>query len=306
MTYEDRCHISALLQAKHSVLEISKALGFHKTSIYREIRRNQRQKSYAAGIAQTKAKKRFKQCRRPKLMTPELKEYVLGYAAFGWSAEQISMRLRREKKIQISYQTIYRSFYQRQRGWDIIHQRRPRTRGGRSCQRAKRAQKVLSIHERPWAAERRSRIGDWERDGMFGANRQQLLVLTDRKTRFTKLEKIKTGKSKDVGVITKQILEGLNKKVHTITNDNGTEFNDAKSLPWKTYYCDPHKPQQRGTVENTIGLLRQYIKRNTDLDKLTDEDLRRIENRINFRPRKCLDYKTPFEAFYKLKVALAM
>ena len=77
-------------------------------------------------------------------------------------------------------------------------------------------------------------------------------------------------------------------------------------MPFKVFHCEPHKPQQRGTVENTIGLLRQYIKRKTDLDDLSDNDLLNIENKVNFRPRKCLNYKTPFEVFFNQKVALVM
>jgi len=117
---------------------------------------------------------------------------------------------------------------------------------------------------------------------------------------------MKTGVSKDVANITLETLKSLEKKVFTLTNDNGTEFNDSASLPYKTYYFDPHKPQQRGTVENTIGLLRQYIKRKTDLEAITQAELQDIENKINFRPRKGLDYRTPFEVFFNKKVALVM
>ena len=178
--------------------------------------------------------------------------------------------------------------------------------GGRLSQRVKRQSKTLSIHSRPLIVRKRKRIGDWERDGMYGAHRQQLLVLTERKSRYTRIGKMGTGKSRQVAELSKEILLSLRKRVFTITNDNGTEFNDTASLPCKVYFCDPQKPQQRGTVENTVGLLRQYIKRNTDLDTLTKEEIKSLENKINFRPRKCLDYKTPFEVFFKKKVALAM
>ena len=90
-----------------------------------------------------------------------------------------------------------------------------------------------------------------------------------------------------------------------MTNDNGPEFRDSKNVTIKTYHCDIGKPQQRGTIENTIGLLRQYIDRKVKQEDLTEDEIKRIENFINFRPRKCLDYRTPFEVLFKTSVALA-
>ena len=306
MTYEDRCHISALLQAKNTIVEISKLTGFHKATIYRELQRNSSRYFYGAEQATKKAAKRYRRCRRKKIITDEVKNMILVYMSFGWSPEQVSGRLRRENKIKVSRQTIYRKFYEGSVGWKLVRQRKRKRSGGRYTQRKKRRENRLTIHKRPKIVEQRKRIGDWERDGMYGANRQQLVVFTDRKSKYTKIRKMGTGKSKEVAVITSNLLSSLGKRVFSLTNDNGTEFNESASFPFKTYYCDPQKPQQRGTVENTIGLLRQYIKRNTDLEGLTATQLQDIENKINFRPRKGLDYKTPFEVFFKRKVALVM
>ena len=306
MTYEDRCHISALLQADYSIREISTILGFHKSTVYREISRNSVKGVYRANSALKKAAKRYRKCRRKKIITENFKEELLAYLYFGWSPEQISGRLRDEKKLSISHQTIYRKFYEGTYGRKLLRKGNRRRRGGRITQKRAQTKNKVMISERPTVVEQRRRVGDWERDGMYGANRQQLLVFTDRKSKFTKIKKMRTGKSKDVTKITLNTLESLGKRVFTITNDNGSEFNDSASLPYKTYHCDPYKPQQRGTVENTIGLLRQYIKRKTDLDRLTEDDLHSIENKINFRPRKSLKYKTPFEVFFKRKVAPAM
>ncbi|MCB0366547.1 MAG: IS30 family transposase [Bdellovibrionaceae bacterium] len=305
VTYEDRCHISAFLQANFPVREISIALGFHTSTIYREIRRNKYRSSYDPERATVLAAKRFRRCRRRKVMTRELAEKILVYAEFGWSPEQIAGRLKQEKSPAVSRQTIYRSFGEKTLRQRIIRKNRRRS-GGRATQRKSRRTNRVIIHERPSIVEQRRRIGDWERDGMYGANRKQLLVLTDRKTRYTKLRKIEIRTSKEVSRLTLDTLGGLGKRVFTMTNDNGTEFNDSASLPFRTYHCEPYKPQQRGTVENTIGLLREYIKRNTDLDKLTANDLQIIENKINFRPRKCLGFRTPFEVFFNRKVALAL
>jgi IS30 family transposase len=229
----------------------------------------------------------------------------MAYLSFGWSPEQISGRLKREKNISLSYQTIYRNFPKRQRG--RAYMRRFGKRGaGRLKQKRRSESKKVFIDKRPKIVEQRRRLGDWERDGMYGANRKQLLVFTERKSRFTKVKKMETGKSSKVKELTQSTLTQLGKRVFTVTNDNGSEFNDTALLPFKVYHCKAYKPQQRGTVENTIGLLRQYIKRSTDLDSLTNKDLFNLENKINFRPRKCLEYKTPFEVFFNKKVALVV
>mgnify|MGYP001046308353 CR=1 FL=1 len=305
VTYEDRCHISALLQAEFSILEISIVLGFDKSTIYRELRRNSVSKVYSPDRASIEAARRFRKCRRKKKLTPQLKEEILSYLAFGWSPEQTSERLREERQTSISYQTIYRSFPQKSVGRTYLR-KHGRRGGGRAVQKRAQVKNKVFIQQRPTIVEQRKRLGDWERDGMYGANRQQLLIFTDRKSRFTKIKKMGTGKSKDVKNITIETLNNLGKKVFTVTNDNGTEFNDNASIPFKVFHCQPYKPQQRGTVENTIGLLRQYIKRNTDLEGLSEKDLFDVENKVNFRPRKCLNYKTPFEVFFKQKVALVM
>ena len=306
MTYEDRCHISALLQAKHSIAEISKKCGFHKSSIYRELRRNCSYKIYRADLANRKTQKRYRKCRRKKIITPAIKEELIAYLSFGWSPEQIAGRFKREKHHSLSRQTIYRAFYSHTLGYKLIRKRGRRRSGGRSTQQKIKRRNTISIDQRSKAVDKRFRVGDWERDGMYGANRKQLLIFTDRKSKYTKIRKMGKGYSKDVSRITLDVLLSLGKKVYTLTNDNGSEFNDSASLPFKVYHCHPNKPQQRGTVENTIGLLRHYIKRKTDLDKLTTDQLQDIENRVNFRPRKGLDYKTPFEVFFKQNVALAM
>ena len=308
VAHHDRCQIHAFLQTNFSVSEISNRLGFSRSTIYRELSRHGGKRHYNPVKASKRARSSFKRCRRKKIITSDVATHILAYAAFGWSPEQIASRLGLERRLKVSHQTIYRRYPRGEpKGhWRIVRKRSRRRSGGRATQRRARALSKLSIHDRPIAADLRVRRGDWERDGAYGANRQQVLVLTDRKTRYTKLAKMGTGKSLEVAEITKGILLSLQKRVFSITNDNGTEFNETASLPWKVYHSDPYKPQQRGTVENTVGLLREYIKRNTDLDKVSAEQLSYIEHQLNFRPRKCLGFRTPFEAFFNKNVALAM
>lgn len=301
VTYEDRCHITAYLQVELSLCEISRRLGFHKSTILREIRRNSGRLSYCPEQATKKAFERFKRCRRPKLMTSEAREKIRPYLSFGWSPEQISGRFKLEGSPLASRQTIYRGLPQKSPEKRLL-----RTFGrkgsGRRHQKKIRENRYLMVSERPSLVDQRKRIGDWERDGVYGANRKQLLVLIERKSRYTKLAKMFDITGEAVTNLTISTLKGL--RVHTMTNDNGPEFSDSASLPFLTYHCEPHKPQQRGAVENAIGLLRQYIKRKTNLEALSEKDLSDLENRLNFRPRKCLDYKTPYEVFYNTIVAL--
>lgn len=305
VTYEDRCHICSYLQVKIGVVEISRRLGFHKTTIYREIKRNKRGQDYEAGLATRKAYDRFKRCRRKKIIDYKLKEKIIKYMSKGWSPQQISGRFKKEGQELVSTQTIYRSILKHRYEYKLLRMFNKRGGGRRVEQKAKLEGKLM-IQDRPSIVEQRKRLGDWERDGMYGANRNQLLVMLDRKSRLVKIANMGTGTSEKVEGLTQEILKGVGKKVYTITNDNGTEFRKGMTSKYKVYYCKPLRPDQRGSVENAIGLLRQYIKRKTDLTQLTPKDLLVLEDRLNHRPRKCLNFRTPHEVFYQHNVALVV
>jgi IS30 family transposase len=133
----------------------------------------------------------------------------------------------------------------------------------------------------------------------FSKRKEEVLVCTDRKSRLTKLHLAREMKPKEITRLTKLLLNPL--QVKTITNDNGLEFRDSSSMDVPVYHCDPGRPDQRGTVENTIGVLRKELPKSVNPSEI---DLQAIEDRLNHRPRKCLDFKTPFEAFYETTVAL--
>jgi IS30 family transposase len=226
----------------------------------------------------------------------------------GWAPEQISGRLSLEGNIKISHEVIYK-YIRRHKSTaaDFLEGLRRFNKKGKGCHtgrgRKPKAAWMKGIHERPQIIEERKRLGDWERDGMFGKDRRQVLVCVDRKARYTKMVKVKEPYCLH---ITKQaeILLSSTGKYLSITNDNGNEFLDGNYLKAPVYYCDPRKPQQRGTVENTIGLIRQYLPKKVDLEKISDEQIQAIEDNLNHRPRKCLDYKTPYEVFFQKRVAL--
>lgn len=302
VSYEIRCQISALLKTEISIPTIAKVLGFNKSTIYREIKRNSYWQGYRPLNANLLAKKRFKACRRKTKIRNGVEKIVQSALKEGWSPEQIAGRIRLEKIENLSHETVYR--YTR-----LNPQFRPclrwfNRRGyGRYRQRKERPAWMNSIKNRPAVVDERSRVGDWERDTMYVKDRKTILVLTERKTRYTLLSKLENHQAREVAAKTTKLLLETGTKVFTMTNDNGGEFRFKEKEPYDVFWCEPHKPQQRGTVENTIGTIRRYIKRDTDIKDINIEKMVKI---LNLKPRKVLDYQTPFEVFYNRKVALAV
>jgi IS30 family transposase len=309
MTYAQRCQISALLQVNTSISVIAKQLGFHKTTIYREIKRNTTNiprswtREHHPLRAQGEMIDRKQNCRRKIIIDSDVLEKIKSFLYKGWSPELIAGRLRKENVCKITHQTIYRFIkYNPILKQYLLHSDRKR------FQYKRRKSMAMpgwwkSIDVRPAACIERSRIGDWERDTMFGNTRKQaLLVCTDRMSRYTKIGLIQDLKSTTVAEKTVKLLEETNKKYYTITNDNGVEFKCPDKLPVQVYYCHPHSPQERGTVENTIGVIRRFFPKKSNLDTM---NIKNMEDWLNNRPRKVLDFKTPFEVYYNRKVALA-
>jgi len=303
MTLAARCQIDLLMQEGMSYSKIAKRVKFHRSSIYREIHRNFYGNSYEPTRAQKLSKERYVECRRHYKITPEKSERLKHYLRIGWSPEQISGRFLREKYFQISHECIYQ-FVRKNPGLRP-YLRRPRKYGFSRYSKTICAPKNgKSITKRPHIVAKRSRFGDWERDLFYGAKRKQFLVCAERKSRFIKISKLSSIDSKTVGNRTEELINSLPRRAHTMTNDNGTEFKgQAINIP--TYFCEPRRPQQRGTIENTIGLIRQYISLKTNVDEISDERVSELENTLNQRPRKVLNYRTPHEVFFKTIVALA-
>lgn len=309
VSYWDRSQINAMLKREISIAEIAKELGFHKSTIYREIKRNSivslklSRPSYIAQVAQKKAIERLKGQRKPYLIQGVLAEFVEQQIKDHWSPELIAGRYQLEKKKSLSHQTIYRYIKQRR---DLKpYLKFINKRGcGRRHQRKVREDRLLSLKQRPTSANKRSRHGHWERDGMYGANRQQLLICLERKSRYARLGLMQSVNAAETNQLTEKLLK--REKVLSITNDNGTEFRKPETSQYPIYYCDPFKPHQRGSIENLIGTLRNKIKRTTDLKALTNKQLNDIEDWINKRPRKMFNYRTPYEVYFNKKVALVM
>lgn len=314
VSYEQRCQISVLLQAKLSISEVATHLNLHKSTIYRELKRNSsNNQNYLPSYAQKVALKRYRASRSNYKIKGDLEALVSDFLDEGLSPEQISGRLNLEHGKTISHSAIYFYIY----GRDNKKRRKPYRKdlakklrrhwkrgAGRYKQRRNKLGSQRSIHERPKIALERGRLGDWERDTMFTRNGIKVLVCIDRKSRFIKLMKLTRATSAEVDKLTIELLSETKKKWFTITNDNGTEFKKTKDCIIDSYFCDPLRPQQRGSVENVIGLIRQYISRKTNIEHWSKKDFIWIEERLNFRPRKILDYQTPHEVYFKEKVAL--
>ncbi|SQF76785.1 transposase InsI for insertion sequence element IS30B/C/D [Streptococcus salivarius] len=232
---------------------------------------------------------------------------------YQWSPEEIEGRLRIEYgKTVISYQTIYRAIYRGHfddnslshgaRG--VIRKLRHRGKTRHTKGHVENRGKISishTIHERPEEANNRTRIGDWEADTVAGKTGKACLVtLTDRYSRFLKIKKVAVKKSKLVIEAMVKMLEPLTK--YTVTPDRGKEFTYHQKLSdqlnIEVYFPDPHAPWQRGTNENTNGLLREYFPKGSDLTLVDDQTIQLWENKLNNRPRKSLNWKTPYEVFY--------
>ncbi|WP_291830220.1 IS30 family transposase [Bosea sp. (in: a-proteobacteria)] len=303
VTKEDRIIIRSKLEEGLTRKEIAGKLGFHKSTITREISRNKGGRGYRPKQAHQKAIAREKSKHGPYRMNPVIMMKIIERLEAKWSPEQIYNRLLLEGEEIVSTETIYKFILddRRQDGslWKNLR-RSGRTRKKRfpSEDRRGKLKDTRSISKRSKKANKRKKLGHWERDLMIGKDHQAaVLAIVDRKSRFNKFRKLNGKYAKKVTKETIVALKRLPKK--SMTNDCGKEFADHKNYEKRTkvkvYFCDPYSSYQRGTNENRIGLLRQYFPKKTDLTKVTNKQLEMIEFEINNRPMKILDWRTPYE-----------
>ncbi|MBI9043449.1 MAG: IS30 family transposase [Anaerolineaceae bacterium] len=304
LTYVQRYQIKSLLKMGHRQNQIAECLCVHKSTISREIRRNQGLRGYRPKQAHELAMSRRNKAR--KRITASTWKMVEERIQEEWSPEQISGRLKKEG-IQISHEHIYQHIYANKRIggnlWNHLRcQKKRRKRAGNNDRRGKIADRV-SIEERPAVVDTRSRLGDWEVDLIIGKGHQGVMVtLTDRKSRFTLLRKAISKQADLVADTVIDLLRGCN-HLETMTADNGKEFASHKlisqNLNLDVYFAHPYSSWERGTNENTNGLIRQYLPKSRNLKSVTTMEEIQIMDRLNLRPRKCLDFLTPFEVFFK-------
>jgi transposase, IS30 family len=325
LSLDERIEIYRLHAGGESMQMIGRSLGRATSTISREIRRNSlATKVWRGGYSPARAQKlaerrrrwdgRFKLARQP-----DLQDLVKDRLAMGHSPEQIAGRLTLEHgHTVISYESIYRFVYHRSAQKDYWHRLLP----GRKSRRGRLRRGGISpasaikfrrpISERAVDVDDRATPGHWEADFMlFAKYGQGLLVTHERQSRYTILDHPPDRKAERTAELLAKLLAPIPPALRkTLTIDNGTEFalhyRLTEQLALQTYFCDPHSPWQKGGVENAIGRLRRRLPRKTNLADLSSDQLASIVRAYNDTPRKCLDFKTPAEAFSLLKSTVAL
>jgi IS30 family transposase len=310
ITFAERYTLGLLRQGGLAPAAIARVLGRHRSTIGREVRRNgtPRDGCYRPQLADWYARGRRSRSRRNRRFTASDWKRIQALVREDWSPEQIAGRLRADQELAISHETIYRYLWadKRQGGQLYRHLRgackQRRKRYGRYDRRGRLAGK-RPITARPTTAETRSEIGHWEADTVLGAGQAGACVLSmvDRKTGYVLLGKLHQRTSAAVNQRARHLITAQLHPVRTITVDNGTEFHDYAALERATatrfYFATPHHAWERGTNENTNGLLRQYLPKRQSMAHLTQHDCNRIAAKLNRRPRKRLGYRTPEECY---------
>jgi transposase, IS30 family len=321
LTRDERYQIQALKTQGVHQAEIARRVKRTRSTISRELRRNSTT-SDALGIyysavhaEQRVAARRKAKGRNQRRIRGDLQVLVEQKLRLAWSPEQISGRLWHELSISMSHETIYqhvlRDSFEQQgmlryclRFGGYKHHRFRKS----TCHARTRKRK-LHIDDRPAAANERTEQGHWERDCIVGVpGGAALLTVVDRKTRFTRIRRIPKLTAEAAGQATLDALRPHGATLKTLTNDNGIEFGRDEqlhaALGAPIYFCDPSSPWQRGTIENTNGLIRQYVAKGTNIDELDPRLPQAIEDSVNHRPRKTLDWRTPHEEEWNERTVL--
>ena len=307
LTSEERYAIATLRKQGLVPAAIALALGRHRSTIYREIKRNRRKDGgYRWFTAGEKTRGRRSRSRRNQRFTPADWELVESWLREDFSPDQVSGWLLRFRLLSISHETIYRYVWDdRRRGGALYRhlrgaQKKRRKRYGRYDSRGRLAGK-RAISERPPGAENRSRVGHLEGDTMLGTNKHCIATLVDRKTGYVMIGKLKARTVAELNRAAIKLINSAARRIRSVTVDNGTEFHGYKTIEAATgadfFFATPHRSWERGTNENTNGLIRQYAPKRTSLAHLTQNDCDSIADKLNNRPRKRLGYRTPAECY---------
>ena len=318
LSLPEREEVSRAVVAGHSMRSIAVQLCRAPSTISREIKRNGGQECYRASQADESAWDRGRRSKTCKLaQNRALARLVAAKLRLQWSPEQVAGWLKRtfpdDPSLQVSHETIYRSLFIQARGAlkkELLqHLRRTRAmrRSRHHTQKTDdhgRITDAVSISERPASAEDRAVPGHWEGDLLFGSKNSQIATLVERRTRYAMLVKVSR---KDTETVINALIKHARKLPEelykSLTWDRGTEMADHKRFTLATdiqvYFCDPQNPWQRGSNENTNGLLRQYFPRQTDLSGYSQAQLNAVARRLNERPRKTLNFETPAERFHQ-------
>ena len=316
LTLAEREEISRAVVAGHTLRLMAASLGRAPSTISRELRRNGGQECYRASQADQAAWDRAHRPKRCKLTENRtLARLVAGKLQWEWSPQQIAGWLKRnyadDESYQVSHETIYRSLFIQARGalkkelLQYLRRTRVMRRSRHHTQKTDNHGRIIdtvSIRERPATVEDRAVPGHWEGDLLMGSRSSQIATLVERQTRYVMLVKV-NGKDTEtvINALIKNARQLPQELYKSLTWDRGKEMADHQRFTLatdiKVYFCDPQNPWQRGSNENTNGLLRQYFPKGTDLSVYSQAKLNAVARRLNERPRKTLHYETPAERF---------
>jgi len=316
LTLSEREAISRGLATHQSARSIARLLGRSPSTVSREVRRNGGYGRYRAARADEQAWTRARRPKRCKLATHAwLRQAVARQLRLNWSPEQIAGWLKRahpgQGAYQVSHETIYRSLFVQARGV-LKKELQLHLRSKRTIRRSKQASQkgdgrgqindIISIRERPASVEDRAVPGHWEGDLLSGSKNSYIATLVERHTRYVMLVKVSNKDTQTVvSALIKQAKKLPNELYKSLTWDRGKELADHRRFSLATdidvYFCDPQSPWQRGSNENTNGLLRQYFPKGTDLSVHSQAHLNKVARQLNERPRKTLGFETPAERF---------
>jgi transposase, IS30 family len=301
LTFEERRLLYLLKRKGRSSTEIAELMERHRSTICRELCRNTGQRGYRPKQAQRLADTRRLASRRPhKMADSDVHCYVQDRLEKFWSPDQIAGRVRsdfpRTPARWLSRQTIYDWINDRMPEWQTLLRR-----GGRPPEKRGTLADCVRIDGRPEVINRRRRYGDWEGDTMVGQGRRSALVtLVERKSGYVRIGRVDSMKSDMTIRVANRRMKDLPPCLRrSMTFDNGKEFAEHQKLTRRlgldVYFADPYASWQRGTNENTNGLLRQFFPKRTDFTQVSHREVARVEQCINERPRRRLDYRAPAE-----------
>jgi IS30 family transposase len=308
ITDTQRLEIGILRKKNYSLREIADEIGCNFSSVSREIARNRLRKKYDGKAAKIKARQRRRYSKFQGMKVrdhPELQAFIVAHLMKGWTPEEIGGRLKKKQKTlpYISAKGIYKWLYSvhGQKYCPLLCSQQSKPKKRRPKAQRSMIPNRVGIEERPEEANKRSTFGHGETDTMVSGKRHDstaaLAVLHERKARFTRLKKIPNMKPKSMTHALKKMGKSL--KLSTLTYDNGIENRDhetvANTLKISTYFCNLYHSWEKGGVENTIGRIRRYIPKGSNLADFSDRDIAKIEHWLNHTPRKCLDWSTPYE-----------
>lgn len=306
LTINEREKAMAFIEKGLSLRAVARELNRSPSTISRELKRNSYANgSYSANHAQKQYALRKRDCGpKPKILNPYIREYVTQHLLIGWSAEEIAGRAKLENlPFSISYNTIYRAvdngFLSKKFKQCMRFKRHYKSH--KTVEKRGKIQDTVSIHDRPEAANNRTQIGHWEGDTVYGKRNTGCIgTYVERKTGYLIAFRLPDLKDKIFNKKTVEAFKNLPASLKkSLTVDNGAEFQYHKelkqSINMDIYFCDPYSPWQRGSNENTNGLLRYFFPKKTSFADISDDDLAFVVDLINNRPRKRFGFKSPRE-----------